>query len=417
MGNSRDASMRSDAMRQRILFVDNDEGRSGSTVSLEYLVKAFHEQGYEVYVLTRKDDKTRRCIIDSGGIPVAYSGRWSKGVLAVHFTSRVTPLFVRIVPWLIVNAVRFVHGMSETWRAISRLKPQLVYVNEYVLVQCSIAAYVRGVPSVIHIRSQFLQGVVGLRWILSRLILTFNDFVFAITDREAEQIDAREEEKSKIKVVHEFVTEIDRDASLRDKLCRKLGLPCSKKIITCLGGIMSIKGTLDFLQAAKSICSERGDVVFVIAGRNSQNYNATEKSYYERCAEIMKELIDSGAGRDLGEVSDPLDLLRVSYVLVSPSVTSHFSRPVVEAWMAGVPIIAARTAHMLDLVTDGVDGLLISIGDSQALAQSILLLLSSKKIYRRLALEGRRKALAEYSAKTNTTEIVNYCSSLVRQQA
>jgi hypothetical protein len=41
-------------MNKNVLFVDEDPGRTGSTVSLEYLIKRFKSDGFKVYVLTSK---------------------------------------------------------------------------------------------------------------------------------------------------------------------------------------------------------------------------------------------------------------------------------------------------------------------------------------------------------------------------
>lgn len=41
-------------MKKRVLVIDEDQERNGSTVSLEYLVRGFRDRGYDVVVLTWK---------------------------------------------------------------------------------------------------------------------------------------------------------------------------------------------------------------------------------------------------------------------------------------------------------------------------------------------------------------------------
>ena len=179
-----------------------------------------------------------------------------------------------------------------------------------------------------------------------------------------------------------------------------------------LGGILSIKGSIDFLRAAVRVARIRREVVFVIAGRVFKDETAATRSYYDACMKPSEELQSMGCLRITGEITDTAGLIAASDILVSPSPQTHFSRPVIEAWARSKPVVATRTAHMSDLVGDGVDGFLVGPGDDGALAERLLRLLDDSELCRRMGREGKKKAETLFDADRNIRKIVGICERL-----
>jgi glycosyltransferase involved in cell wall biosynthesis len=263
------------------------------------------------------------------------------------------------------------------------------------------------------VRSLLLKGYLGLgRFLLSRLILTSNQAVIAITNREAEQLHARASERRKIKIVGEFFSLSDTHA-LRKNECRDcLGLPQHKKIVCMLGGIEEIKGTVIFLRAATLIASTNANVCFVLAGDDHVS-NDRMRAYFDKCMEVAEPLRELGSLIILGHISNSMDLVKASDIIVSPSIISHFSRPVIEAWGFGKPVICSRTDHMQDLIDHRVNGLLFETGDHRQLAQCLSELLADSKFAKKMGVEGKRKVERDFKAEVNTRAIVNECVSLI----
>jgi glycosyltransferase involved in cell wall biosynthesis len=91
--------------------------------------------------------------------------------------------------------------------------------------------------------------------------------------------------------------------------------------------------------------------------------------------------------RFLGFRRDVPDLMVASDLVVLPSLAEAFGLAVAEALYLGVPVVATRTGGLPEIVTDGVDGLLVPPADSVALAAAIADLLNDP--HRRAALAGR----------------------------
>ncbi|MGB2869445.1 MAG: glycosyltransferase family 4 protein, partial [Bacteroidota bacterium] len=141
---------------------------------------------------------------------------------------------------------------------------------------------------------------------------------------------------------------------------------------------------------------------------------AENREYYDQCMKIASQLQQIHSLSLLGEIPNPLDLIAASDIIASPSPQSHFSRPVIEAWALGKPVVAARTAHIIDLMNDGVDGLLVNPKAPGELAQSLGRLLEDDELCNRLGRAGMKRATEEFGNKNNLDMIVDRCNSLIR---
>ena len=78
-----------------------------------------------------------------------------------------------------------------------------------------------------------------------------------------------------------------------------------------------------------------------------------------------------------------------SWTLVLPSRSEGLGRVVIEAFCRGRAVVATGVGGIRDLVEDGVNGLLVPPGDTDALADALVRLLSDRPLAERLA-EGAR---------------------------
>ncbi len=79
-------------------------------------------------------------------------------------------------------------------------------------------------------------------------------------------------------------------------------------------------------------------------------------------------------------------------LLVLPSLYEELGTILLEAMWVGVPVVASRTGGIPDIIDDGVNGLLVSPGDSVELAHAIDRVLSSPDLARRLGEAARERA-------------------------
>ena len=78
--------------------------------------------------------------------------------------------------------------------------------------------------------------------------------------------------------------------------------------------------------------------------------------------------------------------------MVLPSKDEPFGIVLVEAMAAGKPVVATRTGGPLDIVEEGVTGLLVEAGDDKQLADAILELLGDPERAAAMGQAGRKRA-------------------------
>ena len=100
----------------------------------------------------------------------------------------------------------------------------------------------------------------------------------------------------------------------------------------------------------------------------------------------------------LGWRTDQGALLAACDVLACPSRHEPLGNVVIEAFSAGRPVVAADAAGPVELIQDGVTGLLVPREEPQRLADAVGAVLAAPALSARLAAAGRARFLAEHCA-------------------
>jgi len=101
--------------------------------------------------------------------------------------------------------------------------------------------------------------------------------------------------------------------------------------------------------------------------------------------------------RLLGWREDVAALFGAADLCVVPSRREPFGTVMVEAWAAGVPLVAAAAAGPAGLLKDGEDGLLVAVDEPEALAAAIRRLIADGALRGRLAAAGQRRWRADFT--------------------
>ncbi len=101
--------------------------------------------------------------------------------------------------------------------------------------------------------------------------------------------------------------------------------------------------------------------------------------------------------RFIGQRSDVPQILAASDVFVLSSRWEGLPYTIIEAMMAGLPVVATNVGGVSELVKDGVTGFLVPRRDPKALAEALQRLIDDPELRKRMGEAGRQKALREFT--------------------
>jgi len=154
-------------------------------------------------------------------------------------------------------------------------------------------------------------------------------------------------------------------------------------IIITFGRLISRKGFCDLLKAFCLIC-DKWLARLVLIGEGEDRM---------RLEKLTEELNLKNKVLFLGYQENPFKYISRAAVFVLPSLWEGFGNVIIEAMACGIPVISTRCPSGPDeIITNEVNGLLIPVGDMNALAKAILRLLEDGSLRRRLAEAGRKRA-------------------------
>lgn len=111
-------------------------------------------------------------------------------------------------------------------------------------------------------------------------------------------------------------------------------------------------------------------------------------------------------------------LLSRASVFVLPSHAEGLPMSVLEAMAAGCPVVATRVGGIPDLVTDGVDGLLVPPGDPHALAAALQKILRDPAFAQQLGNAARQTIANRYTVERSLERLEQIYAGLgVRREA
>ncbi len=182
--------------------------------------------------------------------------------------------------------------------------------------------------------------------------------------------------------VTRFLPPVDND--------RRAGAPLQ---IVLAARMLWDKGVGEFVDAARLLKAEGRSLRFLLVGAPDPGNPA---------AIPEKQLLawrEEGIVDWLGHVDDMPGVLAQADIVVLPSYREGLPKSLIEAAACARPLITTDVPGCREVVTDGVDGLLVPVRDARALARAIARLQDDRPLARRLGAAARVKALAEFDER------------------
>ena len=184
------------------------------------------------------------------------------------------------------------------------------------------------------------------------------------------------------------VTRFRPDPADRAAARRHFGLPESGFMIGSVGRLDPIKNYRLLIDAARIVLAKQEQVAFTVLGDGPCQQ------------ELERQAADLGiAGHVhlLGRRYESPRFLQTLDVFVLPSISEGMSNSVIEALATGLPVVCPALPTHREVISAGVDGILIENFTSETLAETLLHLLDDEAERLRLSRAARETACRQFS--------------------
>lgn len=273
----------------------------------------------------------------------------------------------------IKNDLNYLKLLKKTVREI---KPDIVFsYNIKPVIYGSMAAHSRKVPHIyamvtglgrVYATDGFKTRVIRMitKVLYKNAFKACDKVIFQNADDVEELVKERYLPKSKTVIVNGSGVNMER--------FKKTEIP-EKPVFLMVSRIIKEKGVLEFCKAARLLKKKHPEARCILLGGFDTSIGALKP-------EDIQSFIDDGSIELPGEVKDPVAFYESASVFVLPSYYREgLPRTILEALACGRPVITTDWTGCREAIEDGVNGLLVPIKDSKALAAKMNVLCDRAK--------------------------------------
>lgn len=165
----------------------------------------------------------------------------------------------------------------------------------------------------------------------------------------------------------------------------------NKTIFICPARLVKVKGHKYLLEAMANLKQTRKDFVLWIVGDGPLS---------GKLKDLSNKLDIDDVVNFLGYRTDVPQLLKLSDILILPSVQDNQPFSIMEAQIGGKLVVASEAGGIPEMINDGETGFLFPRRNSLALTKKLEYILSKPQITEKVAIQGQKWGLNQWSSKT-----------------
>jgi glycosyltransferase involved in cell wall biosynthesis len=362
-----------------ILFLGTQMEVAGAQRVLLSQAHWFHEHGYLVQAIF---------FYDKQGLAKVWQRKYKFPVVSLDGwqPNKFAPLNIYIL----------IRGLSRLFSLLRKNVRAIVTFTPHSNLLGLPMGWIAGVPVRIGTHHGYIEGSSArLAWLHGRLINSRFCSIMVAVSAQVRQFALRREgaDARKLIVIENGIDPLGITklrAPKRRALRKKIGAFGATTVLLTVGRLTIQKGHTVLLDAIAKLKSIEPQPVFAFAGDGPLRGGLEEKA---RRLGIKHQVHFLGVRNDVNE------LLLAADIFVQPSLWEGLSLALLEALLAGLPVLATRVEGVADVVEDGNSALVVPPKNSVALAAAIRRLLNDNQLRKRLGRAGQKRALTHYSVE------------------
>jgi len=285
----------------------------------------------------------------------------------------------------IADIAQFMHDVRQQVNILRPLKFDLLYVNGPRMLAGAAKAYGNRAAVLFHAHSRIPAGVQN--WVANRSLRQLNATVAACAKAIAPGVSSH------------VIANGTPDMGFKERNFNQWR-------IGMIGTIRPEKGQLEFLRAAATLATKFENVRFTICGAPADPGGDYDRAVQKYCDALPVDLL--GWRTDVASVLSGLDLLVIT------SKSEGMPRVMLEAFSAGVPVVAFPVGGIPEVVRDGETGFLVHRKTPEALAACLGgIIRRGGEPIRNIAANARREWEKKYTVDIYRKNITALMESLV----
>ncbi len=355
----------------KICYVIGQLSRGGAEKQLYELVKGIDRERFSPVVIG----------LSSGGF---WTGEFRKlNIQVIELQRRKNREFTRLF------------RLIKLFRII---KPDIVHTYLFSANSYGrIAAIIAGVPVIIASERSLPEtgkDKTGYQVFLDKILAFFSHGIICNSIKASETlIDKYSFDAKKVFTVHNAINTVDFLKGTELDSQRKI----ARKVVGTVGRLHSSKNYRLFLDMARIVLenSEPGSLKFVVIGDGDLR---NELERYAQQSGIAENVVFTG------ESDDVFPLLQTMDVFVMTSLYEGLSNAIMEAMLAGLPVVATDVGGNRELVINGETGFLCPSNDASSLAEKVTGLLGNERDAGQMGDKGKKRIIMEFKVEKMVRE-------------
>ncbi len=381
---------------RRVLYIESSMGGvvGGSLTGICHLVRGLDGERFQAS-LALYQDKSVRADIEGAGVRVhllqgmqpARSGRLPRRM--VNLASVVLPNTMRLAKLILAEKPAIVHACNG-------------FRSNF---DAELACQLTGVPCIAHVKG-FTRLCPEERLMANRVA-----GVIWMTDALKRFYAAQGVSPVLGRTIYDGL-DIARFVPSRSGSSVRLefDIPAEAPCVAVAGNIQHWKGQKIVIEAVSALTSAWPDLHCLIIGgvhRTGLSYSSELKELVTE-RRLQKRVIFTGFRDDVASLLAAADIVVHSSVQPEP-----FGRVIIEGMSLGKPVIATAAGGVPEIITAGVDGLLVPPANVAAMAEAIGQLLADPATAERIGAEGKSSVTRRFSLAGHVSEVQQFYIDLL----